>query len=1051
MNLSKPFITRPVATTLLMVALFLAGLLAYRLLPVCALPQVDYPIIRVITGYPGASPEVMTSLVTAPLEKQFGQMPGLNQMTSSSSSGLSTVTLQFSLHLPLDVAEQEVQAAINTARNFLPKDLPSPPVYSKVNPAESPVLILALTSEILPLSKVEDYGETLLVQKLSQVVGVGLVSLSGGARPAIRVQANPMALAAYGLTLESLRNTIAQANANLPKGSFDGDHLSYLINANDQLLSSQDFKSVIVAYKANAPIYLTDIAEIKDGVENVRQAAWMGQTPAIIVSIQRQPGANVIQVVDRIKELLPQIKSSLPQAIDIHVLTDRTLTIRASVEDAKMEMFISILLVILVMFLFLHNGAATLIPSITVPLSLIGTFAAMYLLDFSLNNLTLMALTIATGFVVDDAIVMVENISRYLEQGESRLQAALKGAEQIGFTILSLTISLIAVLIPLLFMADVVGRLFREFAITLALTIAISAVISLTLTPMMCARMLRGHEKGRVAKPGRMALLKTKLLSLLPQSQWNYVKERTINWNLATLIAHYGTTLRWALSHQRFILLMAVATVASTALLYLFIPKGFFPIQDTGIIEAITQGPPSISFEAMKERQEALGRLMLEEPQVENLSSFIGIDGLNPTLNTGRMTLTLKASEQRDESIHEIIKRLQEKALNLSGITVYFQPLQELKMDDRISRTQYQFSVGSAYAKDVAEWTEKIITHLKSTPAMQDIATDQQDLAPQTLITIDRPTASRLGITPQMIDDTLYDAFGQRQISTLYTQRNQYYVILETMDDLRNTPLSLNALYIISTTGKPVPLSAFTTLSQQMAPLQITRQGQFPVSMVSFNVKPGFALEEAVKAIEKAQQDLHVPAHVIVRLEGATKSFQNALANQVWLIIAALVVVYLVLGILYESYIHPVTILSTLPSAGIGATLALMLTGRDFSVVALIGMILLIGIVKKNAIMMIDFALEQERVHGKPPFEAIYQACLMRFRPILMTTLAAMLGAIPLALGTGMGSELRQPLGISILGGLALSQILTLYTTPVIYLTFSNMAIRWKKWMDRRA
>ena len=767
MNLSKPFILRPVATTLLMVALCMVGLLAYRLLPVCALPQVDYPMIRVLTRYPGASPEVITSLVTAPLEKQFGQMPGLNQITSSSSCGLSTIALQFSLHLSLDVAEQQVQAAINSASSFLPKDLPNPPVYSKVNPAESPVLILALTSETLPLSKVEDFGETLLVQKLSQVVGVGLVSLSGGARPAVRVQANPMALASYGLTLESLRTAIGEANANLPKGSFDGEHLSYLLNANDQLLTSVDFKQIIVAYKNNAPLYLTDVATIHEGVENVRQAAWMGSKPAIILSIQRQPGANVIQVVDRIKELLPQIKSSLPQAMDIHVLTDRTLTIRASVEDAQREMFLSILLVIFVMFLFLHKGPATLIPSITVPLSLIGTFGAMYLLDFSLNNLTLMALTIATGFVVDDAIVMVENISRYLEAGEKRLAAALKGAEQIGFTILSLTISLIAVLIPLLFMADVVGRLFREFALTLALTIVISAVISLTLTPMMCARMLSDEGHNTHPRERYKKILKEKILGLFPETFLTSLKEHTRHWNLAALIASYGTSLRWALKHQGFVLCIALASVGCTGLLYLTIPKGFFPIQDTGVIEVITQGPAAISFEAMKDRQEALGRIVLEEPLVESFSSFIGIDGLNPTLNTGRMTLTLKPMEERSDSIHKIIKRLQDKASALPGLIAYFQPLQELKMDDRLSRTQYQFSIGSAYGKDVTEWTEKMTTYLKSAPALQDIATDQQELAPQTFLTIDRPTATRLGITPQRIDDTLYDAFGQRQISTM--------------------------------------------------------------------------------------------------------------------------------------------------------------------------------------------------------------------------------------------------------------------------------------------
>jgi multidrug efflux pump len=1000
-----------------MAAIMLVGLVAYQQLPVSALPEVDFPTIQIVTFFPGASPDVMASAVTAPLERQFGQVPGLNQMTSISSGGSSIVTLQFALYLNIDVAEQEVQAAINAAQSYLPANLPAPPIYSKSNPADAPILTLALLSDSLPLSQVEDLADTRLAQKISQLSGVGLVTIVGGQKPAVRVQANPTQLSAYGLNLEDLRNALQATSIDQAKGNFDGPELSYQINANDQLSTSADYNKLVIAYKNGAPVMLSDVAKAVDSAENTKQAAWMNNKPAIIVNIQRQPGANIIEVVDRIIAKLPQLKANLPPSVDVTVLTDRTTTIRASVRDVELELLTTIGLVVLVIFLFLRTISATIIPSVAVPLSLVGTFGIMYLLGYSLDNLSLMALTISTGFVVDDAIVMIENIVRYIEMGEKPLDAALKGAQQIGFTIMSLTISLVAVLIPLLFMSDIVGRLFREFAVTLAVTILVSAVVSLSLTPMMCSRLLK---KSSESKQGKLA--------------------RASEHAFDRVIAFYGRTLRWVLDRRAATLVVALLTLVMTVVLYIIVPKGFFPVQDTGVLQGISQAAQNISFPAMAAKQQALADVILKDPAVASLSSFIGVDGINTTLNSGRILINLKPLEDRDLNASDVIRRLQPQLDSVNDIALFMQPVQDLTVEDRVSRTQYQYTLEDPDPQELQLWTGRLMDKLARVPILRDLATDQQVNGSAIALVIDRVTAARLGITAQQIDATLYDAFGQRQVSTLFTQLNQYHLIMEASPSFQKAPSKLKDIYVQSAYGGAVPLSAFTHFETTNAPLSINHQGQFPCVTISFNLAPGASLGAATRAIDDAKQELNMPASVMTAFQGTAASFQASLANEPLLILAALITVYIVLGVLYESYIHPITILSTLPSAGVGAILALMICGQDLSVVSLIGIILLIGIVKKNGIMMVDFALQAEREEGKDAVEAIYQACLLRFRPIMMTTMTALLGGLPLALGSGTGSELRRPLGISMVGGLILSQILTLYTTPVIYIYMDRFA-----------
>ena len=1002
-----------------MAAILLAGAVGYEQLPVSALPEVDYPIIQVLTFYPGAGPEVMASSVTAPLERQFGQMPGLKQMTSVSSGGGSVITLEFNLDENIDVAEQEVQAAINAANSFLPTDLPNPPIYSKVNPADAPIMTLALTSNSLPLDKIEDAADTNLAQKISQVMGVGMVSIAGGQKPSVRIQANPAEMAAYNLSLEDLRTALAAANVDQAKGTLNGNRQSFTIGANDQLVSSSDYQPVIVAYRNGAAVRASDVATIVNAAENSQQAAWMDRQPAVIVNVQRQPGANIIAVVDRIKQLLPQLQTGMPASVQVKVLTDRTVTIRASVRDVEYELMLTIALVVMVIFLFLRNLAATIIPSVAVPLSIVGTFGVMYLLGYSLNNLTLMALTISTGFVVDDAIVMIENISRYIEAGDSPMRAALKGSEQIGFTIMSLTVSLIAVLIPLLFMSDVVGRLFREFAITLAVTILVSAVVSLTLTPMMCSRILKDKAHAK-------------------QTRFYHWSENVFN----RIIASYGRTLQVVLRYRFITLMVTIGTLVATILLFIVIPKGFFPVQDTGVILGISEAPQTVSFTSMAERQQKLVDVVLQDPAVDNVSSFIGVDGTNTTLNSGRIQINLKPLNVRKVSATVVIQRLQGKVSHVEGIQLFLQPLQDLTVEDRVSRTQFQYALEDPDQNELGIYTRKMVAALAQEKVVTDVASDLQDQGLGAELVVDRDTSARLGVAMADVDNTLYDAFGQRQVSTIFTQLNQYHVVMEVKPNFQTDPATLNDLYVKSANGTQVPLSELAHWEQTQAQLSIGHQGQFPSTVVSFNLAPGASLGDAVNAVRRVEQQIQMPNSINASFEGTAAAFQTSLSNEPILILAALVTVYIVLGVLYESYIHPITIISTLPSAGVGALLALLITRTDFSVIALIGIILLIGIVQKNAIMMIDFALDAERNQGKPAEDAIFQACLLRFRPILMTTIAALLGGLPLALGGGVGAELREPLGISIVGGLLFSQMLTLYTTPVVYLYFDKLAQR---------
>jgi multidrug efflux pump len=1018
MNPSQPFILRPIATSLLMAAILLIGIIGFRQLPIAALPEVDYPTMQVMTFYPGASADVVATAITAPLERQLGEVPGLSQMLSSSSAGASVITLQFNLSLNIDVAEQDVQEAINAAQNYLPAQLPMPPVYNKVNPADAPILTLALTSDSMPLSQVEDFTDTRLAAKISQLPGVGAVTISGGQKPAVRVQLNPTQLASYGLNLEDVRTALTTTSLDTAKGNFDGPAQSFQIGANDQITTAADFRKVVVAYRNGAPVTLSDVANVIDGVENSELSAWMNRVPAVIVNIQRQPGANIINVVDSIKAVLPKLRATIPSVIQIAVLTDRTTTVRASVADVEFELLLCIALVVAVIFVFLRTFAATVIPSVAVPLSLVGTFAAMYALGFSLNNLTLMALTISTGFVVDDAIVMIENITRYVEQGEAPLAAALKGAQQIGFTIMSLTVSLIAVLIPLLFMGDITGRLFREFAVTLSATILISAAISLTLTPMLCAKLLRHKQTSE-------------------QGRFYKASERVFQ----NIIGFYERTLDWVLERRGLTMLVAIATLVLTVILYLIIPKGFFPVQDTGEIQGVSEAAQTVSFAKMAQLQQQLAAVILKDPAVESLSSFIGVDGTNTTLNTGRIQINLKPLSER-KTATDVIRDLQGAAAGVEGISLYMQPVQDISVEDIVSRTEYQFSMQDHNAAELSQYVAQFVGRLKQLPELEDVASDQQTAGRQVALQIDRPTASRLGLTPQNIDDALYDGFGQRQVSTLFTQLNQYHLIMEVQPEFRAGPDNLGDLYLQPAAAAPVPLSAFTKASQVTAPILISHMGQFPAATVSFNLAADASLGGAVSAIEKVQKELPEPAAMIGTFQGTAQAFVGSLANEGILILSALLTVYIVLGILYESYIHPITILSTLPSASVGALLALMICGDEMTVVAIIGIVLLIGIVQKNAIMMIDFALEAQRKENKSAFDAIHEACLLRFRPILMTTMAAMLGAMPLAFGHGVGSELRRPLGITIIGGLIFSQMLTLYTTPVIYLFFDDLAAK---------